>query len=158
MLRIVRQVEFARHDENENSGDECPHSAELTRYLCRKLGVAGYALHCKGGGTIFLFEDRALATGFESAMFRSIAHEFATRASVPLKDLGMIEASAGFVSVWGGRAADWSASALPPQRQRMLWKRAAATGTFGAIAASAVPHVWVGRLGRPRQDGERPPH
>ena len=111
MLRIVRQVEFARHDENENSGDECPHSAELTRYLCRKLGVAGYALHCKGGGTIFLFEDRALATGFESAMFRSIAHEFATRASVPLKDLGMIEASAGFVSVWGGRAADWSASA-----------------------------------------------
>ena len=62
-----------------------------------------YALRRKGGDIVFLFEDRALATGFESADFQQLAADIASRAGVPLHDLGMVEGK-GRISCRLGRA------------------------------------------------------
>jgi hypothetical protein len=116
-----------------------------------------YALRRRSGELIFLFEDRALATGFASATFGGIARELATRAGVPLRDLGMAEGRGGILAVWGAHAPDWSAPALPAERQRALWNRAAATGAAAGVAASAPAGSWLGSIGRRRPGSEPPP-
>jgi hypothetical protein len=103
-----------------------------------------YVLHNKSGELIFLFEERALGTGMASSMFGQIAADVAARAGVAVKDLGMAEGRGGLLSVWGTHAPDWAAPALPPQRQKLLWARAALTGSVAGVAASAVPGVWLG--------------
>jgi hypothetical protein len=103
----------------------------------RTLGMAmmqrAYVLRRKSGETVFLFEDRALATGFQSSMFREIAGALVARAHVNLDDHGMVEGGGGVLGVWGTRAEDWSAPSLPLAQQLRLWRHAAATGSL-AIA------------------------
>ena len=84
-----------------------------------------YVLRRNSGELIFLFEDRALATGMRSAFFPEIAAELAARAGVALQDLGMVEGSGGFLGVWGAHVVDWGAPSLPLARQLRLWRHAA---------------------------------
>lgn len=96
-----------------------------------------YVLRRKSGELIFLFEDRALATGMRSAFFPKIAEALAARAGVALRDLGMVEGRGGFLGVWGAHVVDWSAPSLPLARQLRLWRHAATTGSL-AIAIVIV--------------------
>jgi len=125
------------------------------------LGMAtmqrAYVLRRKSGELIFLCEERALATGFASAMFGRIVADLAARAGVQVDDLGMAEGHGGLLAVWGTHAPDWAAPALSAERQRSLWGRAAATGAAAAAAASTVPGMWIGGLGRPRPGSEQGP-
>jgi hypothetical protein len=89
-----------------------------------------YVLRRKNGELIFLFEDRALATGLASDMFSKLAADIAERAHVPLRDLGMVEGRGGVLAVWGTHAADWAAPSLPLALQLRLWRHAAFTGTL----------------------------
>jgi hypothetical protein len=114
-----------------------------------------YVLRRKSGELIFLFEERALATGFASAMFGGIVADIAARAGVAVTDLGMAEGRGGLLGVWGAHAPDWAAPALSPERQRSLWGRAAMTGALAASAASTAPGMWIGGLGRERP-GSKP--
>jgi len=115
-----------------------------------------YVLHRKSGELIFLFEERALATGMASRFFSDIVADLAARADVTLRDLGMVEGRGGFLSVWGTHTPDWATPALPAQRQRLLWARAAMTGSLAVAAASAVPGVWIGGM-QQRAPGSEPP-
>jgi hypothetical protein len=96
-----------------------------------------YVLRRKGGDLIFLFEERALATGMASTMFASIVAELATRAGVTIHELGTVEGKGGFLGVWGTHAPDWAAPPLPRQRAMRLWRHAAFTGSL-AIAIIIV--------------------
>jgi hypothetical protein len=116
-----------------------------------------YVLRRKGSELVFLFEERALATGFASSMFGSIIGDLAARAGVAVTDLGMAEGRGGLLGVWGTHAPDWAAPALSPERQRTLWGRAAATGAAAAVAATTVPGMWIGGLGRRRPGSEQGP-
>jgi hypothetical protein len=89
-----------------------------------------YVLRHKNGELIFLFEDRALATGFANNMFSKLAANIAERAHVPLRDLGMVEGRGGVLAVWGTQAPDWAAPSLPLALQLRLWRHAAATGSL----------------------------
>jgi hypothetical protein len=92
-----------------------------------------YVLRRKSGGLIFLFEDRALGTGMQSAVFGNIAADLAYRAGVPLRDLGMVEGKGGVLAVWGTHGVDWAAPSLPLARQLHLWRHSAATGTAAFV-------------------------
>lgn len=100
----------------------------------RSLGMAmmqrAYVLRRRSGDLIFLFEDRALATGLETSFFTDIAAALAARAGVELRDLGMVEGDGGFLGAWGTHAVDWAAPSLPLARQLRLWRHAAMTGTL----------------------------
>jgi hypothetical protein len=89
-----------------------------------------YGLRRKNAELIFLFEDRAIGTPFESALFTKLAADIAARAGVPLRELGMVEGGGGVLGVWGTRAADWTAPALSPARQYQMWRRVAMTGAL----------------------------
>ena len=89
-----------------------------------------YVLRRKTGDLIFLFEERALATGMASTMFADIVADLAARAGVTVRDLGTVEGKGGFLGVWGTHAPDWAAPALPYARQLRLWRHAASTGTL----------------------------
>jgi hypothetical protein len=92
-----------------------------------------YVLSLKRGGRIFLFEDRALGTPFETPLVAKVATAIVARAHVPLHDLGMVEGGGSFLAVWGTRAPDWAAPSLPLAQQWRIWRHVAATGTL-AIA------------------------
>ena len=89
-----------------------------------------YVLRRKSGELIFLFEERALATGMASTMFADIVADLAARAGVTIRELGTVEGKGGFLGVWGTHAPDWSAPALSMARQLRLWRHAASTGTL----------------------------
>jgi hypothetical protein len=116
-----------------------------------------YVLRRKSGELVFLFEERALATGFASSTFAGVISDLAARAGVEVKDLGMAEGEGGLLGVWGTHAPDWAAPALSPERQRSLWGRAAATGAVAAVAATSAPGMWIGAIGRRRPGSEPPP-
>jgi hypothetical protein len=107
---------------------------EAYRSIGMGLMQRAYALRLKSGELIFLFEDRALGSALESALFPTLAAAIAARAGVPLHDLGMVEGKGGVLAVWGTHAPDWSAPSLSAARQRKLWRVARLTGA----AASAV--------------------
>ena len=86
-----------------------------------------YVLHRTNGQLIFLFEDRALGTPYETSFFPKLARDIAARAGVPLRDLGMDEGKLGILGVWGAHAPDWSSPALSAERQAKLWRAAART-------------------------------
>ena len=89
-----------------------------------------YVLRRKSGELIFLFEERALATGMASTIFADIANDLAARAGVTIRELGTVEGRGGFLGVWGTHAPDWAAPAVPLARQVRLWRHAASTGTL----------------------------
>jgi hypothetical protein len=101
------------------------------------LGMAmmqrAYVLRCRNGELIYLFEDRAVATPFESSLFPKLAADIAARAGVPLRDLGMVEGGGGFLAVWGAHAPDWAAPALPLARQLWIWRHVAITGALAVL-------------------------
>ena len=92
-----------------------------------------YVLSRKQGDPIFLFEDRALGTLFETPMVAEIANTIVARAHVPLRDLGMVEGRGGFLSVWGTHAPDWAAPSLPLAQQLRIWRHVATTGTLAIV-------------------------
>ena len=89
-----------------------------------------YVLRRKSGELIYLFEDRALDTLYETSFFTQLVNDIAARADVPLRDLGMTEGGGGVLGVWGTRAADWAAPALPLGRQRQIRRDVAFTGAL----------------------------
>ncbi len=89
-----------------------------------------YVLCRKNGELIFLFEDRAIGTPFESAMFTQIASDIAKRSGLSVHDLGMVEGQVGVLGVWGTHAADWAAPSLPEARQKQLWRAVLITGAL----------------------------
>lgn len=99
-----------------------------------------YALRRKDRDLIFLFEERALATGMATSMFAEAAAALAGRAGVPVQDLGMVEGRGGALGVWGTHAVDWAAPSLSGERQAQLWRRAAITGSIagGALLIALV--------------------
>jgi hypothetical protein len=103
----------------------------------RTLGMAmlqrAYVLHRKDGELIYLFEDRALDTLYETSFFTRLANDVASRAGVPVRDLGMTEGGGGVLGVWGTRAADWAAPALSLGRQRRIRRDVAFTGTLSIV-------------------------
>jgi hypothetical protein len=107
-----------------------------------------YVLRRKSGDLIFLFEDRALATGLESRMFSKLAADIAARAHVPVRDLGMIEGRGGALAVWGTHAPDWAAPTLPLALQLRIWRRAALTGklAIGIVIFAVVLRVAIALL------------
>jgi len=100
------------------------------------LGTAlqrAYVLVLRTGEHIFLFEDRALATAFQSTLAADIAAAVRARAGVPLRDLGMVEGRGGFLAVWGTHAPDWAAPSLPWAQQLRIWRHAGTTGTLVVV-------------------------
>lgn len=113
----------------------------------RSFGMANmqraYALRRRGGEWVFLFEDRALATQYETSFFADIAGKLAARAGVALRDLGMVEGRGGFLAVWGTHAQDWATPSLPADRQARLWRRVVITGQLAAVSTAIVFLLWV---------------
>jgi hypothetical protein len=105
-----------------------------------------YVLVLRTGERIFLFEDRALATSFRSALAADIAAAIVARAGVPLRDLGMVEGYGGFLAVWGAHAPDWAAPSLPLAQQLRIWRHAATTGgmVFVVIIVALAIRLIVG--------------
>jgi hypothetical protein len=114
----------------------------------RSLGMVSmqraYVLSRRGGERIFLFEERAQATGLATSLFATIANEIAERSRVPLRELGMVEGKGGLLAAWGTRAANWSAPPLPPERAEALWQQAAATGRLAMASRSFAPGAMPG--------------
>jgi hypothetical protein len=113
--------------------------------LGMELIQRAYVLRRKSGDLIFLFEDRALATGFESHLFSKLAADIAARAHVPVRDLGMVEGRGGALAVWGTHAPDWAAPSLPLALQLRIWRRAALTGklAIGIVIFAVVLRVAI---------------
>jgi hypothetical protein len=113
----------------------------------RSLGMANmqraYALRRKSGEWLFLFEDRALATAFESSFFANLAAQLSARTGGPLRDLGMVEGCGGFLGVWGTHAQEWAAPSLPPERQAQLWRRAVFTGQLAGAAFLIIMAIYA---------------
>jgi hypothetical protein len=84
-------------------GDIAAVETRLEAYgtLGMEMMQRAYVLRRKSGALIFLFEDRALATGMRSSFFPEVAAELAARAGIALSDLGMVEGRGGFLGVWG---------------------------------------------------------
>jgi hypothetical protein len=90
-----------------------------------------YVLHRKSSAAlVFLFEERALATGMASSMFSDIVTDLAARSRVTVHELGTVEGRGGFLGVWGTHSPDWAAPAVPLARQMQLWRHAASTGSL----------------------------
>lgn len=119
--------------------------ARFESYGSLGMGIMqhAYVLHRKGGELIFLFEDRAMATGFETLLFADIVADLAARAGVTLRELGTVEGKGGLLAVWGAHAPVWAAPALPRERAMRLWRRAALTGSLAmSIPILAILLMW----------------
>jgi hypothetical protein len=106
-----------------------------------------YVLRRTNGDMIFLFEDSAVGTRFESRTFARVADEIAARAGAKVRDLGMNEGGGGVLGVWGTEAADWAAPALSAARQAQLWRTVSFTGTLPMaliMLAYAFKHLFGG--------------
>jgi hypothetical protein len=97
-----------------------------------------YVLRRKSGELIFLFEERALATGMASSMFLDIVADLAARAGVKVHELGTVEGKGGVLGVWGTKAPDWAAPAAPLARQMRLWRHSASTGSLAILITILV--------------------
>ena len=84
-----------------------------------------YVLRRKNGELIFLFEERALATGMASTMFADIVTDLAARAGISIRELGTVEGKGGLLEGMGnarprlggaGRAAGAAAAAVAARR------------------------------------------
>ena len=117
-------------------------AVEMRLQVYRTLGMAmmqrAYRLRRRSGPPIFLFEERALGTRIAETSMLGVAEEIATRAGVPLDDLGMAEGRAGVLGMWFARPPAWSAAALPADRQARLWRRVGLTGGLVGLAALVV--------------------
>ena len=81
---------------------------EVIETRCEAYGTLGmemmqrsYVLLRNSGELIFLFEERALATAFESSMFQDIVEDLSARAGVSLREIGMVEGRGGLLGLWG---------------------------------------------------------
>jgi hypothetical protein len=114
----------------------------------RSLGMAlmqrAYALRKTSGELIFLFEERALATGFATSVFTELVAELLARAKIPLRELGTVEGRGALLCVWGTEAPDWAAPPLPRDQALRLWRHAAGTG---ALAMTLIILLVVLRFG-----------
>jgi hypothetical protein len=120
----------------------------LVAYRTVGMGMMqrAYALRCRDGKLIFLFEDRAIGTGFESALFSRLAADIAARAGVPVRDLGMAEGEGGFLGMWGTHAPEWSAPEISAERQAKLWRIVVMTGVLPIpiILIAIMIRLWAG--------------
>jgi len=89
-----------------------------------------YVLRHRNGALIFLFEDRAIGTPFETRLFARIAGEIAARAGTTLRDLGTVAGDGGVLGVWGTHAPAWGAPSLSAAQQARLWRAVAITGAL----------------------------
>jgi hypothetical protein len=108
----------------------------------RSMGMASmqrpYTLRLRNGELIFLFEERAIGTGMQSDFYTSILRDLVARARCPVRDLGMVEGKGGALAVWGAHAPEWSAPALPADRQRQLLGRVAGSGTAIMVVFAVI--------------------
>lgn len=104
----------------------------------RSLGMAMlqrcYMLRRKEGELIFLFEDRAIGTPYETSFFPKVAADIAARAGVALIDLGTAEGDGGVLGLWGAHAPDWAAPSLSAEKARKMWRAARTTGVLSIVA------------------------
>jgi hypothetical protein len=92
-----------------------------------------YVLRRKNGEAVFLFEERAVATGLQSSYFGGLIDDLAGRAKIEVRDLGMSEGKGGILGVVHTEEAHWAAPALPRSRQIRLFRRAANTGALAFL-------------------------
>jgi hypothetical protein len=120
----------------------------LVAYRTVGMGMMqrAYVLRCRDGKLIFLFEDRAVGTRFESALFARLAADIAARAGVPVRDLGMAEGDGGFLGVWGTHAPEWSAPEISAERQAKLRRIVVITGLLPIpiILIAIIVRLWAG--------------
>jgi hypothetical protein len=104
------------------------------------------ALRRRSGDWVFLFEDRALATVYQTSFFTDIAGKLAARAGVPVRDLGIVEGRGGLLVVWRAHAQDWAAPSLTADRQARLWRKVTITGQLAALSSAIVFLVYALRM------------
>jgi hypothetical protein len=97
-----------------------------------------YVLRRTTGELLFLFEERAVGTGWQKPYFAGLIGDLAERAKAPIRDLGMSEGKGGVLGVVHTEEADWAAPALPRSRQIQLIQRAATTGALALLLATAA--------------------
>jgi len=97
-----------------------------------------YRLKRRGKPAIFLFEERALGTRMTGQSLQAIAAEIASRAGVPLNDLGMAQGRGGILGAWFTSAPDWSAVIVPAVEQAAIWRRVFLTGAVGGLAIAVI--------------------
>jgi hypothetical protein len=99
-----------------------------------------YVLVQKTGERIFLFEERAQATGLATSSYGTLAREIAERSGAQWRELGMVEGKGGVLGVWGARAPQWGAAPLPREQAEAVWQRAAVTGRLAMAGASIATY------------------
>jgi len=99
-----------------------------------------YVLVQKSGERIFLFEERAQATGLATSRYGTLAREIAGRSGARWRELGMVEGKGGLLGVWGARAPEWGAAPLPREQAEAVWQRAAMTGRLAMAGASIATY------------------
>ncbi len=118
----------------------------------RSLGTAmmqrSYVLRRKPGDVIFLFEDRAIGTAYQSSYFPPVVAEIAARAGVPVIDRGMVEGGGGALGLWGAHAPDWATPSLSAARQRKIWRAAKMTGALSIVVLliALLVRLFIGPL------------
>ena len=100
-----------------------------------------YRLLCRDGSSIFLFEQRALATRMADTPLRMVAQEIATAAAVSVVELPIAQGRGGVLGVWFTQAPTWDASRLTPVAEKRLMGRVRLTsilvGSAGILVIAA---------------------
>jgi hypothetical protein len=112
----------------------------LECYGAQGLGMVqrAYRLVRRDGASIFLFEERALASALQDPSLRPVAQAIAEAAGVPLNDLGMVAGRGGFLGVWFARPPCWSATPMNSGMQSDFRRRVYLTGAVTAISLAVV--------------------